>query len=102
MNMIIHQTKCPEPDASLFGIGVYCFKIVLFVIFGKEDRLAPISSLGDMMWDIGDDNSGYSWHSSIVQIAYSLQTTYLPLKYSHCVWNFMNAASNKHGWIRRC
>jgi len=62
MDMIIHQTICPDINPLLPAVIFKKIKIQLFVIPTEKYLLTAIASLDDMMRAVRNDNSGKSRH----------------------------------------
>lgn len=62
MNMIIHQTVAPYLNSFFPTVVIEDFKIEFFIVLVKENDLAPIASLDDMVRMTGDNNSSNSSH----------------------------------------
>jgi len=66
MNVVGHKTICKNLHSILIALLFEQLKKYIAVVIDKENILAIIAPLSDMMRTINCDYSGYSWHSVIL------------------------------------
>ena len=64
MHMIGHQAPSPNFDRSSPATGREAVAIEGIVLFAEERALASIATLGDMVRETGDDDTGETSHAS--------------------------------------
>lgn len=65
MDMICHQNKRMDRAVCTFGIFFQPIKIKQIVFFCEKTGLSIVSSLDDMKWNVGHNDSGSSRHNMI-------------------------------------
>jgi len=66
VNVIGHQTIAEDPQAVPGGLPRQDREIGLVIIINEERVLAIVPPLGDMMRNVGQDDSGDSWHGGML------------------------------------
>jgi hypothetical protein len=62
MEMVLHQAESPDSDPVLRGLTAQQGQEKGPVLVGKEDALASVASLDQMVRATGDNDPGESWH----------------------------------------
>jgi hypothetical protein len=58
MDVIVHQAIAEDGDAVAGALVSEESQVCAAVVIDEEDVLAIVAPLGEMMWKIGDDDSG--------------------------------------------